>query len=174
MAYDFNSLFSPFETAFSDLEDTSDGVMSSQLPIGTYASQAAVNNTIPSGLTGPAVDAYVSGQNNPALPATPTATTGFKSILGNFVTALANIDQSVPMLGSIDSSVGLNPNVPGSTLSNTGGAASALSFVSFLSDLPRVATVVLGLVFIIAGVFALTRGPAVNVVSSAVRGALVA
>jgi hypothetical protein len=43
--------------------------------------------------------------------------------------------------------------------------------VSFITDIPRVVTTLLGLVLIIAGIFALARGPAVNIVASAVREA---
>lgn len=44
--------------------------------------------------------------------------------------------------------------------------------IAFVTDIPRVATTLLGLILIIAGIFALSKGPAVNIVTSAVRGAV--
>lgn len=44
--------------------------------------------------------------------------------------------------------------------------------IKFITDIPRVATTVLGLILIIAGIFALSRGPAVQIVSSAVKTAV--
>lgn len=49
---------------------------------------------------------------------------------------------------------------------------STRSAISFITDIPRVATTLLGLILIIAGIFALSKGPAVNIVSSAVREAV--
>lgn len=45
--------------------------------------------------------------------------------------------------------------------------------VKFITDIPRVATTILGLILIIAGIFALSRGPAVQIVGSAVKEAVV-
>lgn len=62
----------------------------------------------------------------------------------------------------------------GTAFSKTGlgqaiGATS--SALAFITDIPRVVTTLLGLILIIAGIFALAKGPAVNIVSSAVREA---
>lgn len=49
---------------------------------------------------------------------------------------------------------------------------SGKAALAFITDIPRVATTLLGLILVIAGIFALTKGPAVNIVTSAVRGAV--
>lgn len=54
----------------------------------------------------------------------------------------------------------------------TSAAQTATSFWGLVTDLPRMATMVIGLILIIAGIFALSRGPAVQVISSAAKTAL--
>ncbi|MDE2019927.1 MAG: transglycosylase SLT domain-containing protein [Patescibacteria group bacterium] len=59
-----------------------------------------------------------------------------------------------------------------SAAAGTAQAATGLgSAMTFLTDIPRVVTTVLGLIFIIVGLIALTRGPAVNIVSGALKEA---
>lgn len=41
--------------------------------------------------------------------------------------------------------------------------------IKFITDIPRVATTLLGLILIIAGIFALSRGPAIQIVGSAIK-----
>lgn len=75
---------------------------------------------------------------------------------------------------------GLTPDNIGSVIKGAGdvakglsGAASgASSAIKFITDIPRVATTLLGLILVIAGIFALTRGPTVNIVTRAVTGAV--
>lgn len=68
---------------------------------------------------------------------------------------------------------GLTPDAIGSVIGGVGDAAKgAGSAISFITDIPRVATTILGLILVIAGIFALTRGPAVNIVSNAVSKAV--
>lgn len=50
------------------------------------------------------------------------------------------------------------------------GTSAALKFIT---DIPRVATTLLGLILIIAGIFALSRGPAVQIVGGVLRDAAV-
>lgn len=49
---------------------------------------------------------------------------------------------------------------------------SAKGALAFISDIPRVITSVLGLILIIAGIFALSRGPAVEIVGGHIKDAL--
>lgn len=59
-------------------------------------------------------------------------------------------------------------------MDNAAGASldSGKAALAFITDIPRVATTALGLILIIAGIFALTKGPAVNIVTGAVRNAV--
>lgn len=99
------------------------------------------------------------------------ANTGFAPMSG--LSGLAGwVDKNVPWLGALDSAAGVNPNdAPGGGV--MGAVSSAKAGLAFITDIPRVTTTLLGLILIIAGIFALSRGPAVNIVSSAVRGAVV-
>lgn len=72
----------------------------------------------------------------------------------------------------MDDAVDLNPNTPGSLTSSTSPLASAASAIAFITDIPRVTTALIGIVLIIAGIFALTRGPAVQIVTTAARETL--
>jgi len=119
---------------------------------------------------------HALGANTTAVSgASDTANLASDQAGGNAITnALSGIigwvDKNVPVLGAADSAVGLNPNTPGSGLAGT--AASIKSGLSFITDIPRVATTLLGLILIIAGIFALSKGPAVQIVGSAVKDAV--
>jgi hypothetical protein len=86
----------------------------------------------------------------------------------DFGPAIDNALSGIPILGPLNKLLGstADPNSPLSAATST--TSSALAFIT---DIPRVVTTLLGLVLIIAGIFALSRGPAVNIVSSAVREA---
>lgn len=75
----------------------------------------------------------------------------------------------IPVIGPLNKMLGstADPNSPVS-----GGAGAATGALAFITDVPRVATTVLGFILIIAGIFALSRGPVVQVVSSSVREAV--
>lgn len=70
-----------------------------------------------------------------------------------------------PMAGS-----GTNPIKLGQSASDL--TDSAEGAIGFLSDIPRVVTSVIGLILIVAGIFALSRGPAVQVVGGHIKDAL--
>lgn len=114
-------------------------------------------------------DTNVSG-NLPALPAIGASDTSSAAPTSGIFGLTAWFDRMFPStLGAMDSSVGLNPNVSGSLLATNGPAAGLSSAVAFITDVPRVTTTILGLILIIAGIFALARGPAVQVIQYAVR-----
>ena len=100
---------------------------------------------------------------------TDTPATGGNAITNALSGIIGWVDKQVPVLGAADSAVGLNPNTPGSGLA--GLAKGASGAISFITDIPRVTTTLLGLILIIAGIFALSKGPAVNIVASAVKDA---
>lgn len=76
---------------------------------------------------------------------------------------------NIPVIGPLNTALGstADPNSMVSTAASSTGAALA-----FITDIPRVVTTLLGLILIIAGIFALSKGPVVSVVSSAAQTAL--
>lgn len=89
----------------------------------------------------------------------------FWGTIGGLTDFLFSTDLS-PSAASADIAKGAAGN------STTGGVLSAASgAISFIFDIPRVLTTLIGLILIIAGIFALARGPAVQVLGSAVREA---
>ncbi len=86
----------------------------------------------------------------------------------DFGPSLDKVFGEIPVIGAVNNALGSTGN-PKSVLS--GGLSATGSALSFITDIPRVATTLLGLILIIAGIFALTKGPVVNIVSSAVREA---
>lgn len=129
------------------------------------------------------IDAYVSslahginpgnamGQNTQTGIGDSSPSSSVFSRIGNSIPTPASalsgiigwVDKTIPALGKADSMVGLNPNTPGSGI---GGA------LSFITDIPRVTTTLLGLILIIAGIFALAHGPAVQIVSGNIKEAV--
>lgn len=89
----------------------------------------------------------------------PTPQTGLFGLLGD-------VDKAIPALGALDDLFDLNPNTSGSLTATDGPAAGIAAGLAFITDIPRVATTLLGLILIIAGVFALSRGPAVQIVGA--------
>jgi len=81
-----------------------------------------------------------------------------------------NIVQGIPVIGPASGALGGAANAA-SGLYNAGKAT--VSFLSFVSDLPRLGTTLLGLILIIAGIFALTKGPVVGIVGDVAKEALV-
>lgn len=49
--------------------------------------------------------------------------------------------------------------------------ASSSTALDFITDIPRVLTALIGVILIIAGIFALAKGPAIQVVGSAIKDA---
>jgi hypothetical protein len=116
----------------------------------------------------------VAGQDNSALGG---AVTGQESA--------AAAQENAFGLGNIFDTLAMGVPVIGPGLSAVGGATNAISgvytagkaavgFLGFISDLPRLATTLIGVILIIAGIFALSRGPAVQVLGSLAKDALVA
>lgn len=99
---------------------------------------------------------------------TPDTSGGFFS---NIWKGIGTVDKFLPSLGKLDSGLNMNPNDKGNIVESVGDAVSGTSAaLKFISDIPRVTTTLLGLILIIAGIFALAKGPAVNIVSNAVSG----
>lgn len=160
MAYDYNSLFSPFTSPFSLVNDTAEGVGSAFQPIGTYASQAPLPK-LPN-LTGSALDAYIAGQTS-SPGGTPAASGSSSGYTGNsFVDAILGWD---PFTGKVDT--------PTNNVLNGGGGQDVASTVLKDWTVARFVTIFLGLILIIVGLFALTRGPAVQIVGDIAREAAV-
>lgn len=122
----------------------------------------------------PGVDNSVLYGGSPAQVASPSAaaptaayqppTTGLLGIIGT-------IDKDIPALGYLDDLFDLNPNTSGSITATNGPIAAASAGLAFITDIPRVVTTLLGMILIIVGLFALAKGPAVQVIGSAVRDA---
>lgn len=80
-----------------------------------------------------------------------------------------------PLLGNVGEPLGgsVGKSSIGGAIKSVADALDTTSAaVKFITDIPRVATTVLGLILIIAGIFALARGPAVQIVSGAVKEAV--
>lgn len=78
------------------------------------------------------------------------------------------------ILHPLDTLSGQNTVQMNADAASTGNAVSKAvsstgSALSFLTDIPRLVTSLLGLILIIVGLFALTRGPVVNIVSSKLK-----
>ena len=89
--------------------------------------------------------------------------------LDNLKSIIGQVDNSVPALGKIDSAVGINPNTPGSGAA--GAVASVGTLLGIVTDIPRVLTIIIGLLMLGAGLFILGARPVVNVVEG-VRSAI--
>lgn len=114
------------------------------------------------GLTPSASMPYTSltgGVDSPQYPsvtipiAPPSTSSGLFGVISGF-------DQAIPALGSLDSMFGINLPPPaagttGDTIGSTGKAIGA--GVSFITDIPRVATTFVGGLLIAAGLFALAN-----------------
>lgn len=95
--------------------------------------------------------------------------------------SVSGADTTAPASDPWDDPLGLRKYLPDWANPDRGGginiapivksAEAASSALDFITDIPRVATTLLGLILIIAGIFALTRGPAVQIVTSAVKEA---
>lgn len=129
-----------------------------------------MRNVIPGGIV-PGVPSLRGGNDllGAPTPPAPNAPAGATTPASGFI---AWADRNIPFLGAMDDSVDLNPNTPGSLTSSTSPLASAASAIAFITDIPRVTTALIGIVLIIAGIFALTRGPAVQIVTTAARETL--
>lgn len=112
------------------------------------------------------------------LGSTFSDSTGTPTVLGQpSKAALAFSAFSSTLFHPLDSLKGLlDPAQASKNVAADDTSASGLDaigkFFTAISDVPRDATVIIGLALIIIGVFALSKGPAVNIVSSAVRGAV--
>lgn len=114
------------------------------------------------------------GQDNSVLN-TATATPGYSpspsfapqtGLLG----VIGDIDKEFPLLGKLDDAFNLNPNTSGSLTATNGPIASVGTLLSIVTDLPRMATMIIGLVLLIIGLAMLGSGPAVQVIGK-VKGA---
>ena len=96
-----------------------------------------------------------------------TGSSGFFSNIENFVGEVGS------QFGTLTS--GSNPALMLGTAASalvtaTGSTSAALAFIT---NIPRMTTTLLGLVLIIAGIFALSRGPAVQIVGGAIKEAVI-
>jgi len=90
-----------------------------------------------------------------------------KGFFGNLA---GGIDQAIPALGSLDSMFGVNPGAPdagstGATVSNV--ITGTGSFLSFISDIPRVVTLLVGLMILTVGFFMLADKSVIQTVVKA-------
>lgn len=110
------------------------------------------------------------------LPSTASPSTNNNGSLGKLGDALLQglnplnlFDVLSGNTGALDQALqnGTGPlETAGKTVDSVEGA------IAFLTDIPRVLTSVLGLILIVAGIFALSRGPAVQVVGGHIKDAL--
>lgn len=75
-------------------------------------------------------------------------------------------DRELPFLGKLDDAFNLNPNTSGSITATNGPVASVGTFLSIVTNLPRMAAIIIGLILLIAGLFMLGVSPAVNIVGA--------
>lgn len=144
------------------VDDYESAVRGGNAPVANYlaqmlASQAGININANQVTAAPAS----------LLPKAPsTSNTSFFGGIGNAINNATNTLMG-PLLGNVGTplggGVGAVVNHAGDIVNSTDKA------VKFITDIPRVATTLLGLILIIAGVFALAKGPAVQIV----KGALV-
>lgn len=108
-------------------------------------------------------------------PATPSSTPpANENTIGGYLlqNIPGNLGNEVLAIGNaITGNAPVNNSIPGlQSVVNT--AQSLGSALAFITDIPRVTTAVVGLVLVIAGIFALSRGPAVQIVTTAARDTL--
>jgi len=156
-----NTYLSGYDAAGNAIYGTAEPATQAEMDLDA-ATQRGLNLDALHGLSG-----NTAGSGLPSLPDTSSS---FPSISGALSGIIGWVDKNVPVLGAADSAVGLNPNTPGSGLAGTAKAIG--SGLSFITDIPRVATTLLGLILIIAGIFALSKGPAIQIVGGAVKDAV--
>jgi hypothetical protein len=164
------SFFDGLDAAVSDpYAITPDVLNAYREKYGSAPSPAAVNLYNNQNANYYAGDATASGSVAGAgLPGTPGSASnkgGLLGVLGGLGDFFFSPSFS-PSAASADIQAGAAGN------STTGAVlASAGSAISFITDIPRVTTTLLGLILIIAGIFALSRGPAVQIVGGALKEA---
>lgn len=89
----------------------------------------------------------------------PAGESGIASIMRS----IGTIDKNIPFLGALDSKLGINPSDPGSITNPDNGpvantSAGVSSLLSIATDLPRLGTILVGGLFIAAGLFSLANG----------------
>lgn len=97
---------------------------------------------------------------------------------GQTTSPLSNVLSSIGQtatteIGAAGAALGVNPSVPGSLLSDTGAIAEIGNFFSIITDIPRMSTIVIGLILLTAGLFMLGAKPAVNIVNKAASMGLI-
>lgn len=119
----------------------------------------------PTGADNSVLGGAVSGQGTPQSPAS-FWTNPLTFDLGPSVD---NLLAKIPIIGPLNKFVGSTSDPH--SIAGGGGAAAGAAW-DFITDIPRVVTTVLGIILIIAGIFALTKGPVVNVVGNVARESL--
>ena len=94
-------------------------------------------------------------------PATGANQGGFWGGIGGAINNATNTLMG-PLLGDVGTPLGGAAGNVGVALDSTKQA------IKFITDIPRVATTLLGLILIIAGVFALAKGPAVQIMGKGI------
>lgn len=121
--------------------------------------------------------AKLSGSGLPALPKLDITTYGTnaqgvpQSSGSNWFDNLLGLDATAnPGDGSVLSFLGLNPITNAQQTPDQQGQPSSFgAALSFLTDLPRVAVTAVGLILIIAGIFALVQKPISVVINTATK-----
>ena len=115
----------------------------------------------PSGADNSVLGGAVSGQGTPQSPASFWS----NPLTYDFGPSVDNLLAKIPIIGPLNKFVGSTSDPH--SIAGSGGSA-----LDFITDIPRVVTSVLGIILIIAGIFALTKGPVVNVVGDIARESL--
>jgi hypothetical protein len=144
---------------------------------------SAPGNPIPWWVPADKADAYLAGQFTVSDVAEPYTQSGgslqqaLSDAFGNAQPAGDTTSQQQSTVSTITQGA-LNAVIPGlgdavtglAGTASTAASATSAAF-SFITDIPRVATTVVGIILIIAGIFALSRGPAVEIATDAVKAA---
>jgi hypothetical protein len=168
------SFFDGVDAAVSDpYAITPDVLTAYREKYGSAPSSAAVSLYNSQNANYYAGDATASGSVAGAgLPGTTAGTTGSASNKGGLLGVLGGLGDFFfsPSFSPSAASADIQSGAAGN--STTGAIlTSAGSAISFITDIPRVTTTLLGLILIIAGIFALSRGPAVQIVGGALKEA---
>lgn len=99
----------------------------------------------------------------------PSFSSGLNAIVQGFMHPLDTLsgnNKAAMNASATSGSGGVGDAVSGFVGGLTGAASGTAKALGFITDLPRVATTLLGLIVLIAGIFALSKGPAIQVVGS--------
>lgn len=151
------------------VDDYENAVRSGDTKLANYLAQALASqngiNINTNDVSAASPSQLNSGNGLPSLPTLPSLSQAADALFQGILHPLDTLTGK--NTGTMNDQIAAGH---GPVTSTVGAATSA---VSFITDIPRVVTAILGLIMIIAGIFALSKGPAVNIVSSAVKTAAI-